>query len=538
MNSMQSSSTISVTPPTQGIAFKFFVVISLLVLFGLFLYAILGPLPNQSKFLTKTGTSKGLDVDGNAIITGNTTIGGQVEISGNLELKNPLYGPEFDLINISGDIGTTKGKFAIDTNGDIFTQSIGNIIARPTGSLIIKNYTGTNTTVNFDSITKQTDFYGNIILNDENGNNGLILKNQSIINPDYRLKNDSVSNNMVIESSIGSTFKNIMDATSNGNIINLMKDSTDPFLYIGSGNGRVYDNIYNPLPILQTNPTFNSITTTATATVGTNAIVNGTTTMNGSATMNGTTIMNGNTTIAPTAMFKAIGDASHEPSFGSTTFFKNGQTGSETATGRIATLTDNMMIQGQNRVTIGSYGDPEELASFDTSLPWNTSSNFSPVFNLRGYMKYTLPAYGTTGGNQKNQYIYNTNNAIPQTINGNASGWPSGSYLGQWFTTQTGPGAYLITVSGTPTAGWQCPTRGIWQVTFDSRLGTASTITLGIGNFTTSEPYGVDKVTTTVVVNKNDIILVTGQSGTVTNYGFNCRMTFSLIMELNDAKNT
>ena len=436
------------------------------------------------------------------------------------------------MITISSGTGNTQGKFGLDNNIDTFIQSTGNIILRPTDSFIIKDYDGTTTTAEFNPNTKRVDFYGNVFLNNESGNDALVLKNQSNTNPDYRIKNDTVSDNLIIESSN----KNILNATSNGNIVNLMKDSIAPFLYVGTGNGRVYDTVYNPLPPLQNNPGFNSITTTTTMTVGTNAIVNGTTTLNGPTTMNG------DTTIASTGMLKAIGDALHEPSLGSTSFFKNGQTGSEVATGRIATLSDNIMLQGENRVTIGHYGEPEELASFDTSQPWNTASNFSPVFNLRGYMKYTLPAYGTNGGVQTNQYVYNTNNAIPQSINGNEGGWPLGSFLGQWFTTQTGPETYLIPVAGAQYAGWRCPTRGIWQVTFDSRLGTnlvvTPSITLAIGNLTKSEPYGIDKVTTTVVIDEDDVILVTGQSGSVTNFGFNCRMTFSLIMELNPPRNS
>jgi hypothetical protein len=349
------------------------------------------------------------------------------------------------------------------------------------------------------------------------------------------MKNDSISDNLLIESFVGSTVKNILNATSNGNILNLLKDSDNPsgpFLYVGKNNGRVYDSVYNTIPALQSNPTFNSITTDTTMTVGTNAIVNGTT------TLKGTTTMNGNTTIASTGMLKAIGDSSHEPSLGSTSFFKNGQTGSEVATGRIATLTDNIMLQGQNRVTIGSYGDPEELASFNTAQPWNTASNFSPVFNLRGYMKYTLPAYGNpTGGLQMNQHIYLTNNSISQTINGDPKGWPLGSYLGQWYSTALTSNAYIITVGSTGYAGWQCPTSGIWEVSFNSSLGTGAVVSLGIGNYTKSQPYGINKVTVTVAINQGDIILTTGEIGGATAF-FQCFMSFSLIMELNPAKNT
>ena len=42
------------SPTKQGLAFKFFIIICIVILFGLVLYAIFGPLPSQSKFLKKS----------------------------------------------------------------------------------------------------------------------------------------------------------------------------------------------------------------------------------------------------------------------------------------------------------------------------------------------------------------------------------------------------------------------------------------------------------------------------------------------------
>lgn len=520
MNSMQSSSTISVAPPAQGVAFKFFVVISLLVLFALFLYAILGPLPNQSKFLTKTGTSNGLDVNGNAIITGNTKIGGQVEITGNLELENPLYGPEFNLITISGGTGTTKGKFAIDTNSDIFAQSTGNIITRPTGSLIVKDYTGTNTTANFNSTTKQTDFYGNVILNNESGNNALVLKNQSITNPDYRLKNDTTSDNLIIESSIGSTVKNIMNATSNGNNLNVMKDSTTPFLYVGAGNGRVYDTVYNLPPSLS--PVVTSLT------------VNGITNLNGNT-------FSKNLIVASDSYL----DSKYNENYLGTVQLFNMSVDPVNPKGRLTISDNKLYVQGRDQVRISNYLDPTEVATFNTSL--GTKNYADPVFDLKGYMRYTLPAYNAplVSAYQQNKYVYTS--AYNAIVTATFSGWPGivTSYIGGWTSTTSG-GDELIIPSPSDYY-WRCPVRGIWTVTFNSRLNPALTgLSLGIGNVGNGssklEPYGSDKVSTTVVIDKNDQILVAAQVGSgnivILPGGEPITMTFSLIMELNPAKNT
>jgi hypothetical protein len=514
MNSMQSSSTISVAPPAQGIAFKFFVVISLLVLFGLFLYAILGPLPNQSKFLTKTGTSDSLDVNGNAIITGNTTIGGKVEISGNLELENPLYGPEFNLITISGTTGTSRGKFKTNTNGEIIIDSNGDIVTRPTGSLFVKDYSETtnNITVAFNPNTKRTDFYGNVILNNESGNNSLVLKNQNT-NPEYRIKNDTATDNLIIESS-----NNILNATSNGNTVNLMKDSTAPFLYVGTGLGRVYDTVYNIPPSLT--PVVNSLT------------VNGLTDLNGTTTTKNLIVDSGS----------YLESKYMENLFGSTQFFNSNEP--LNPMGRITIGSQNMYVQGENSVKIGHFNTSDELASFDTSQPWNTASNISSIFNLRGFMKYTLPAYNAPGatGLQQNKYVYITTYATNVTATN--EGWPGTdpvtSYIGGWSGTNN-----ALIIPSPQGYYWKCPIRGIWAVTFNSYLNLAlSGLSLAIGNVgngsSKNEPYGIDKVSTTVVIDKDDQILVAAQSGTgnISSLTNPVTMTFSLIMELNDAKDT
>ena len=71
---------ISTKGPSDGLMFRILVVIALLVLFGLFLYAIFGPLPNQKNFITNNPNS------GNGVFP-QITVAGTSTLEGNVELE-------------------------------------------------------------------------------------------------------------------------------------------------------------------------------------------------------------------------------------------------------------------------------------------------------------------------------------------------------------------------------------------------------------------------------------------------------------------
>jgi hypothetical protein len=156
-------------------------------------------------------------------------------------------------------------------------------------------------------------------------------------------------------------------------------------------------------------------------------------------------------------------------------------------------------------------------------------------------MKYTLPTYANVGGVQYNSYSYTCNIPTTLTYTG-SSGWPGQTtgYLRNWNSTQTGANGLLVDISGVTLAGWKCPKRGIWMVTFDSNcdgLSNASA-SFGIGNITpiNDEPYGLNKVTTIVVISENEVIVAGlnfGDSSALS--GKVAFMKFDLIMELNPA---
>ena len=176
--------------------------------------------------------------------------------------------------------------------------------------------------------------------------------------------------------------------------------------------------------------------------------------------------------------------------------------------------------------------------------------------DLKGFMKYTLPTYGVISGSQVNSYTYTTTSdstiASTTTPTLHINGWPfypgSGSCnITGWSSSQVGAMA-LIVGSGTYQGGWVCPKRGIWQVTFDSGLNGIddNNFSFGIGNigpssspFSLPNPYGLNKVSATVVIDQNDIILPSANycdgGGVHIAATMPAFMTFSLVMELNTA---
>lgn len=511
---------ITETPSKPGLAFKFFMIISIVILFCLVLYAIFGPLPSQSKFLKKSSDgNNNLTVLGDTALNGNLVVGGNSQMTGFLNITgNTRVGDIFSVNEI--DL-ITSATGADIVQGSVLAQTNGRISVNANTDVSIKDTSGTNTVAKFTVESKQTDFYGDVVLNDLDGTSALVLKNQSPSFASYELLNDSSGNdNFVLQSRNVSTVRKLLETKSNGTEITFSDASvTNPFVYINglSGLGRVYDTKYNQIPSIGSNPTLLGLTVT------------------GVANVTGTLKARNNETGLTTTEFYQD----------STTVVKGGRLTVDTL--------DDFFIQGNNTVNISALSSGSYIASFDTSVAENLRSNAStPAMNLKGYMKYTLPTYGVISGSQVNSYTYTTTSNSTIAATPNTLGWPqypgSGSCnITGWSSSQVGAMA-LIVGSGTYQGGWVCPKRGIWQVTFSSGYNgiDATNFSFGIGNigpssspFSLANPYGLNKVSATVVINQNDIILPNANycnGGGVhiasTNPAF---MTFSLIMELNTA---
>jgi hypothetical protein len=513
-------------PSKQGLAFKFFMIISIVILFCLVLYAIFGPLPSQSKFLKKSSDGNNnltvlgdTALNGNLVVGGNSQMTGFLNIDGNIRVGDVLSVNEIDLITSLNGADIIQGSLLAQTNGRISVNA--------NTDVSIKDTSGTNTVAKFTVETNQSDFYGDVVLNDLDGTTALVLKNQSSSLPSYELLNDSSGNdNFVLQSKNVSTIRKLFEAKSNASEITFSDANVaSPLVYINgtSGLGQVYDTKYNQIPSIGSNPTLLGLTVTGTATFSNVANVTG-----------ALKARNNETSLTTTEFYQD-----------STTLVKGGRLSVDTF--------DDFFIQGNSTVNISALSTGYYIASFDTSVAENLRSNATvPAMNLKGYMKYTLPTYGVISGSQVNSYTYitTTNSTIAATPN--TLGWPqypgSGSCnITGWSSSQVGAMA-LIVGSGTYQGGWVCPKRGIWQVTFSSGFNGVdfTELSFGIGNigpssspFSLANPYGLNKVSATVVINQNDIILPNANycasSSTInasTNPAF---MTFSLIMELNTA---
>jgi len=509
-------------PPKQGLAFKFFVIICIIILFALIIYVMFGPLPNQSKFLKKSGTSDSLNVNGNSILNGDVVIGGNTIINGftsigkDVSIQTKLSVPEIDLITSPGNVDIIQGSVSAKTGG---TTEI-----KGTTNVVISDISGTNTIAKFTGNSKQTDFYGDVVLNDMDGSTSLILKNQSSSLPSYELLNNSSGNdNLLIQSRNGNTVRTLIDANSSGTIMTLLNSIVPgiiPELYIKgpSGNGRVFDDTYNVPPSSSGNfPNIN---------------VSGTSTLNTVNVSGNLKVSQGLDTVSPFSSKIA------------TTEIYDWQDPA-TVAGRI-TADDSesyaLYIQGKNTIQFAHLNSPDEIASFDVSTAAASRSNLvEPAFNLKGFMKYTLPTYANIGGIQYNSYTYAC--TIPTTLTySGTSGWPGlpVGYLRNWNSTQSGANSLLVNISAVTNAGWRCPKRGIWLVTFNSDCdGISNTsASFGIGNITTSDPYGLNKTSSIVVIDLNQVVVASLNSGNSSGLaGKVATMKFDLIMELNPATN-
>lgn len=367
-------------PSKQGLAFKFFVIISIVILFGLVLYAIFGPLPSQSKFLKKSSDgNNNLTVLGNTALNGNLVVGGNSEMNGFLNIEgNTRTGGifsanEIDLITSSTGTDIVQGSLLAQTNGRVSVNA--------NTDVSIKDVSGTNTVAKFTVETKQTDFYGDVIVNDLDGTSALILKNQSSSLPSYELLNDSSGNdNFVLQSKNVSTIKKLFEAKSNASEITFSDASvSSPLVYINgaSGLGQVYDTKYNQIPSIGSNPTLLGLT------------VNGTANFTGSTNVTGTLKARSNINSLTTTDFYQD----------NTTLIKGGSLTVDTF--------DKFFVQGNDSVNISKISSGYYIASFDTSVAENLRSNAAiPAMDLKGYMKYTLPTYGVIGIQQVNSYSY------------------------------------------------------------------------------------------------------------------------------------
>lgn len=510
--------TIIENPPKQGLAFKFFVIACIIFLFILIIYIMFGPLPSQSKFIKKSGGSNSLNVNGDSVLNGDVVIGGYTLMNENARIAQSLAVPEVDLITSASGTDTIQGSISAKLGGT--TQIKGNT------NVIISDSSGTNTIAKFTGSNKQTDLYGDVVINDMDGSTSLILKNQSPSLPSYELLNNSSGNDdLVIRSKDGTTVKNIIDANSIGDTMTLLdSSSSDPKLYVNgtSGLGRVYDDEYNIPPSSSGN--FPNINVSGTSTL---------TTVN----------VSGNLTVS-----QVLNTVSAYPSKIATTEIYDWR---DTATlaGRISADKDesyNVYIQGKNNIQFATNGSPDQIASFDVSTPFSTRSNFVvPAFDLKGFMKYTLPSYGTLASVQTNSYSYQNSDSTSLTYSGTI-GWPGNggsgfsSVVRNWTTTEgIGSSSLLVTSGSLSSYAWRCPKRGIWLVEFDSKCDGISNnaASYGIGSTTTGVCYGVNKVSTFVVINLDELIIVALNyaSAATSLSSKNATMSFKLVMELNPA---
>lgn len=530
---------ISAKGPSDGLMFRILVIIALLVLFGLFLYAIFGPLPNQKNFIT-TNPNSANGVFPQLTVAGTSTLDGNVEAKSLLKVDGSTTMHDLNFITTSGNIDTTQGKIIPSSN---------NIDIRSVGNIRMTNMNGGTVSAIFNS-NGTTNFMGDLNMN----GSILDLINLTDISKQYLISNDSSTSDLIIKAKDGPTIKNIFNAKVVGNQLNLLKDSTDPLLYIGTGNGRVYDTVYNQ-PTYTTTPTFTTVTTgtlnvTGNTTLGGILGVTGNTTVGGTLDVNDVLTSNGNLNI------NTIGGAGLNIKNGSTTLTRiaNGNITlndsdayidfSDNTTGKnhyisfggtnqrlIAFNNGGMYAQDDLNFVAQNQSGTSGIGKFDTRVVGTGTGQrnpFSePFLNLTNYgsLKFSLPTPGVNPITtfQENYYEYISSDATFK--NGNT--FPNGTYLGNWFSTQVGANGRLIASGSLPNAIWVCPKKGIWQVEFTAFMGSS----FGIGK-SSGQCFGATYVSTFSLIDIGENILVAATYGTSL-IGAGSKMKFTLIAELN-----
>lgn len=517
-------------PGSKDMIFKILIVVAIIILFGIVLYVLFGPLPSQSNFVKKgSNTESKLDelyVVGTSTLNGNALAKNDLTVAGNETVGGTLTVHETDFI-----INNTKqGSVIPGTN---------QIEIRGNGYVNIKNLNGTNTTAEFNTGTQETNFNGSVTINNPNGSSGLILKNQATPANYYKFRDDS-SNNLVIDSYTGSSSRSVLTIEESGNEMTLLNESTNPLLYVGQGKGQVYDSVYNQPPSVGMTPTFTTLTVT------------GTTTLNGVAILNEDTIMNKTLTFPIDDTYVVF-----TPKTTGTNAIKfagektiNSNVYMHQILGFSTTSEGNTAIHAPTKVNItNSFGNGGS-SLFDVRPNFITgtktdqfrNSYLEPFVNIaNGYLRISLPQYGTTpatgvGGIAAGQ-IVNIFSYISSDVATKTSGlFPSGTPLGLWITGDpTGNGIYvqsrMSAYSGVSNAQWTCPKKGIWSIDFNSKK-TSSNNSFVIGNITNGQVYGTDFVSTFAVIEFGQNIAITSVTGSGT-AGSSPTLVFKLIMELN-----
>lgn len=520
---------ISAKGPSDGLMFRILVIIALLVLFGLFLYAIFGPLPNQKNFVTSNSNS-GNGVFPQLTVAGTSTFDKGVEAKSTLNVDGTTTLHDLNFVTTNGNVDTIQGKIIPTTN---------NLDIRSTGRVKMTNNNGSVTSAIFNS-NGATDFIGDANMS----------ARMNLINTDfsyqYNLFNDSASKDLIVTAKNNASIKNIFNAKVNGDQINLLKDSTAPLLYVGTGNGRVYDTVYNLPPTANPNPTFNSlavITGGATTLGGTLSVAN-VLTSNGDLNINtaggaGLNIKNGTTTLTRIANGNiSLNDPDAFIDFTNNTAGKNHYISFGGASQRIIAFNNGgIFAQDDFNFTAQNQTGNSGIGKFDTrQIGYSTGQRnpFSEPFlnlNNEGSLKFSLPLQGVNpfSGNQENYYSY-----IAGTNSLTGGTWPDGSgdntILGLWDSTQNNANNLMFTSTGGKLrCFWQCPKKGMWFVEFYpvANLGVM------IGNRTTGAPFGTGAISTTVYMDVgNQVSCVYIESGAAVQL-IGSILKFTLISELN-----
>lgn len=523
----------------KDMLFKILVIAAIVILFALILYVMFGPLPNQSNFVTKGGNNA--NTFNQITVVGTSTLDGGVVMKQDAEIQNDL--------NVEGEANLRKANFlttsgGIDTlQGIIEPTGAGSLDIKGNNFITLKNISGTNTILSFNTNTQDGAIFGNLNINDPNGTSGLTLVNQTTSNFRYKFTNDPSTNDLIVKSSnpSGSVVKTLVDFTQDGAQVNLL-DSTvaAPLVYVNgtSGAGQVYDTIYNTPPTLTSTPTFTTLTVTGAT------ILNGSTTMNDPVTINDSATVTGNLTLSTNAAaldFSANGSGE----YGQVLF--GGDDGVSSRQRLLGFANGDTYLQTYTKVGIQNASGSGGVAIFDTRPNFTSGTITSaqrdtftePFVNFsNGYLKITLPPYTTSlvTGNQINSFTYETitaSGSSPNPIFG------FGSILGGWSSTQAGANGRIITPpSGVGNSVWNCPKKGIWSINFSSNYNnntlTSSSFFLGFTRGTERIPIGLDSVNTFVVLYAGDYIFASLAEGSgILNSLYPPRLELNLIMELN-----
>ena len=504
---MDTMNKINPVPKTgnKDMLFKILVIVAIIILFALIFYVMFGPLPNQSNFVTKGGNNA--NTFNQITVVGTSTLDGDVVMKQDAEVQNDL--------NVEGEANLRKANFlttsgGIDTlQGVIEPTTAGSLDIKGNNFIALKNISGTNTVLSFNTSTQDGAIFGNLNINDPNGTSGLTLVNQTASNFRYKFTNDPSTNDLLIKSSnpSGSIIKTLADFTQDGAQVNFL-DSTvaTPLVYVNGtgGAGQVYDTIYNIPPTLTTTPTFTTLNVTGATTL------DGATTMNDPLTVNDDATITGDLTLSTNAAaidFSASGSGE----YGQILFGGDGASRQRL----LGFANGDTYLQTYTKVGIQNSGGNGGIAIFDTRPNFTSGTITSaqrdtftePFVNFsNGYFKFSLPPYGTSlvTGNQTNSYIYNTTTA---SANSPDPDYGQGAVLGGWSSTQTGANGRIITPpAGVSNSTWVCPTKGIWNINFSSNFQNtvSSSFFLCSLSGTSVSLIGLDFVNTFVVLNAGD----------------------------------